>query len=123
MRRVETRAHGEDLGRGLDLTIDPPRDPRGGSTWKTQRVQSEWGTGRFADVGRVVGEVQDHRGVARLIEAMRADLAQDPGAWENHTLDRYLESLGAVIDARGEAIRQPTWQLVAELLVIASGYE
>lgn len=92
-------------------------------TWKTQRVQSEWDTGRFADVGSLDAQIRDHRGVSQLIEAMRADLAQHPGEWENHTLDRYLEALGAVIEARGEAVEQPTWQLVAQLLVSASGYE
>jgi len=50
---------------------------------------------------------------------------------ENHTLDRFLDALAACLDAvpplhanRGEQLpTQPTWKLLAELLVMASGYE
>ncbi len=62
---------------------------------------------------------------------MRADLADHPHEWENHTLERYLDALAAMIDSvdsllanRGENLpKQPSWALIAELLVGASGYE
>jgi hypothetical protein len=62
---------------------------------------------------------------------MLDDLRGHPTEWENHPLDRFLEALAAHLDAlphgyanRGEPFpAQPTWQLLAEVLVAASGYE
>ena len=78
--------------------------------------------------------LQDVRGfqdVAAVIEAMRTDLLANPGAWENHNLERFLDALAALtgsVDAlmanRNEALPDlPSWSLIAELLVGASGYE
>jgi hypothetical protein len=62
---------------------------------------------------------------------MLQDLRHHPDAWENSTLDRFLEALAASLEAvesayrhRGEELHaQPTWRLLAELLAMASGYE
>jgi hypothetical protein len=94
-------------------------------------VTNQRETGRPANVGDLLDQVHDHRDVARLVEAMRADLLDHPHEWENHTLERYLDALAAIIDAvdsilsnRGEDLpAQPSWALIAELLVGASGYE
>jgi hypothetical protein len=72
--------------------------------------------------------VHDHRDLARVLEAMRADLHAHPHEWENHTLERYLDALAAIIASLlanpGENLpEQPSWALIAELLVAASGYE
>jgi hypothetical protein len=72
-----------------------------------------------------------HNDVARVIEQMRSDLREHPDAWENPTLDDYLDALAAVLEAipelhfnRGEHPPEvPTWKLVAETLVMATGYE
>ncbi len=62
---------------------------------------------------------------------MRADLHAHPAEWENHTLERYLDALAAIIDSVDNQLRnrgedqppQLDWALLARLLVGATGYE
>lgn len=42
--------------------------------------------------------------------------------WENQSLERFLDALAACLDAQ-EPAAAPTWKLLAETLVKASGYE
>ncbi|HEV7755584.1 MAG TPA: hypothetical protein VGO94_06955 [Mycobacteriales bacterium] len=85
--------------------------------------------GRPADAH--FADVETREDAARTVRAMLADLQKHPGAWENPTLERFLEALAASITdldaaytARGERLPdQPTWRTVAELLVMASDYE
>ena len=65
------------------------------------------------------------------IVAVVEDLQAHPDSRENATLDRFLEALAGSIDGIEHAYtnegrtlpEQPSWRLVAELLVMASGYE
>lgn len=82
---------------------------------------NEWATGRFADVGELDEHVRDQGDLARVVEAMHADLVAHPDEWENHTLERYLEALAAVM-ADNDA-PAPSWSQIARFLVAASGYE
>jgi hypothetical protein len=76
-------------------------------------------------------QVETREDTARMVLQMLSDLRNHPGAWENATLERYLESLAASLTdldgayaLRGEKLPdQPTWRLVAELLVMATDYE
>ncbi|MEV0648797.1 hypothetical protein AB0I28_26420 [Phytomonospora sp. NPDC050363] len=52
---------------------------------------------------------------------MLDDLHRHPGEWENHTLDRFLEALAAVLESH--STQDPGWQTVAAALLNASGYE
>jgi hypothetical protein len=87
-------------------------------------------TGRPAQVADL-DQVASHTDVARIVEQMLEDLHAHPNEWENATLDRYLEALAALLAAlprayihHGEPFpEQPTWKLLAEALVAASGYE
>ncbi len=79
-----------------------------------------YGTGGFADV--TVDEVESQSDLASVVEALLADLRRDPERWENPTLDRFLGALAAVATDR-VAIESPTWRLMAELLLAATGYE
>jgi phage gp37-like protein len=62
---------------------------------------------------------------------MLTDLLAHPDEWENTTLDRFLEALAAswegipgLYQNRGEQFPEaPTWKMIAEALVMASGYE
>lgn len=86
-------------------------------------------TGRFADADP--SDVSTHADAAALVRQMLADLRAYPSAWENATLDRFLGALAVIFDTlpalyadRGEQFPdQPTWKLLAEALVAASGYE
>jgi hypothetical protein len=95
-------------------------------------MTSPYDTGRFAEVSDLdLAKVHSHTDVARIVEQMHNDLRAHPDAWENPTLDRFLDALAASLDAlvplhtnRGETLpAQPTWQLLAEVLVMATGYE
>jgi hypothetical protein len=86
-------------------------------------------TGRPARVD--ISMVTTREDAVRVVAAMVQDLRDHPDAWENCTLDRFLEALASSMEDvesgyrnRGEVLpAQPTWPLVAELLVMAAGYE
>lgn len=95
-------------------------------------MTNAYDTGRFADVSdQDLAAVSTHTDVARIVERMLTDLRAHPHEWENPTLERFLDALAASLDAlqplhlnRGEAVpSQPTWKLLADVLVNASGYE
>jgi hypothetical protein len=93
-------------------------------------MSSPYDTGRFADVTGL-DQVATHADVAGIVEQMLADLRAHPTDWENATLERFLDALAACLDGlpsrytnQAEQLPdQPTWQLLAEVLVTASGYE
>jgi hypothetical protein len=93
-------------------------------------MSSPWETGRPAYVDGV-DRVATHTDVATVVEQMLTDLRAHPNEWENPNLDRFLEALAASLQAldslyanRGEELpTQPTWKMLAEVLVMASGYE
>ncbi|MER5457785.1 hypothetical protein ABT008_23710 [Micromonospora sp. NPDC002389] len=93
-------------------------------------MSNPYETGRFADVGEL-DRVASHSDVARVVEEMLSDLRQHPDQWENPTLERFLDALSASLSAlpnsyanAGEELpEQPSWKLLAEVLVTASGYE
>jgi hypothetical protein len=75
--------------------------------------------------------VQSRQDLVEFIEALRRDLEKNGDAWENATLDRYLEALAAWTaemdgyfrnQGRG-APTEPTWQLAAAMLGAARIYE
>lgn len=95
-------------------------------------MTSPYGTGRFAEVSdRDLATVHSHTDAARIVDQMRNDLRAHPDARENPTLERFLDALAASLNAleplhtnRGEALpSQPTWKLLTDVLVMASGYE
>jgi hypothetical protein len=93
------------------------------------RVTDPYETGRPTQVE--VDHVGNRDDVVGVLRAMINDFRKNPDAWENTTLDRYLDGLATAMEGldqvyaeRGEvAPPQPSWLLVAELLVAASGYE
>ncbi|CUU59597.1 hypothetical protein Ga0074812_12968 [Parafrankia irregularis] len=93
-------------------------------------MSSFYDTGRFAEVTGL-DQVTTHADVMAIVNQMLADLRDDPGAWANPTLDQYLDALGACLESlpstgasRGAHLPDgPTWRLLAEMLVKATGYE
>ena len=89
-------------------------------------------TGRFAAVpADEVASVHTRDDVVRVVERMLEDLRAHPDEWENATLPRFLDGLVVSLGAldglyanRDEALpAQPTWRVLAEVLIMASGYE
>lgn len=93
-------------------------------------MSNPYETGRFAQVGDL-DQIASHADVARVVREMAEDLRRNPNAWENSTLERFLDALSASLSAlpnlyanRGESFPdQPDWKILAEMLVMASGYE
>lgn len=83
------------------------------------------------DLYELAERVQSRQDLAEFIEALRRDLETNGDAWENPTLDRYLESLAMwITDMDGyfhnqgrEVPSEPDWQLVAHMLDAAAIYE
>jgi hypothetical protein len=95
-------------------------------------MSSPYDTGRCADVSDAdIDQVATHTDAAHIIEKMLDDLSAHPQDWENRTLGSFLEALSrslrdlpGLYTNRGEPFpSQPTWKLIAEALVIATGYE
>jgi hypothetical protein len=69
--------------------------------------------------------------LADFIETLRDDFLKDPSAWENHTVDRYLDAMAAWVrdmdgyykNAREIPPTLPTWQTIADILSAARIYE
>ena len=69
--------------------------------------------------------------LATFVLALRADLLANEDAWENPTLERFLEALAAYLDDlngwlanRGEPVpAEPTWKLVVHVLEGARLYD
>jgi hypothetical protein len=93
-------------------------------------MSSAYDTGRFAEV-TALDQVATRTDAAAVIQQMLADLRAHPTAWENHTLDRFLDALASSLRSidglylnRGQQLPDPpTWKLLTEALIMASGYE
>ena len=67
----------------------------------------------------------------QFVARLRADLTENPDAWENPTLDRFLEAMAAWVAASDDYYRNlgspvpdnVTWRFFAEALTAARSYE
>ena len=86
-------------------------------------------TGRPAEVD--VSNVGTRDDLVDVIHSMVTDLRKHRHDWANTSLDDYLDALASSMEdidqtyaSRGETTpSQPSWRLVAELLVTASRYK
>jgi hypothetical protein len=75
-----------------------------------------------------IGSKED---LADFVGALRADLATNPGTWENPNLDLFLEAMeewiramnNYYVNTRQPPVRQPTWKTFADILMAAKVYE
>lgn len=73
--------------------------------------------------------VESRDDLAEFVGVMVADLrANGASEWENGTLERFLDGLEAfasarVVDHPGADQERASWQLFAEILAAATGYE
>lgn len=92
-------------------------------------VSEAYETGRPAEVD--TKEITTRDEAVGVIMAMLNDLRKHRDDWQNASLEDYLEALAASIEdldqtyaERGEKLPdQPSWQMVADLLVAATGHE
>ena len=75
--------------------------------------------------------IRTRQDLSRFLSILRQDLRENRTAWENDTLESYLEALQAVLTDwdgrfwnRGDGVpEEPTWQLLGEKLAAATAYE
>ncbi len=78
-----------------------------------------------------VAGIKSKADLVALVQALCADLQANPEAWENATLDRYLQALASWIEDsdryynnQGRPIpTTPSWRDVADMLMAAKMYE
>ena len=84
-------------------------------------------TGRYTTADPSAVRTRDD--FAAFVEAALSDFTADGASeWENATLGRFLDGLSAVshsrlVDIEAVAQELPTWQLFAQLVAAATGYE
>ncbi len=78
-----------------------------------------------------VKEVKSRQDLVEFISALRQDLETNPDNWENPTLPRFLEAMGAWVEAMDQFYRnqgvefseQQPWEVFATILLAARIYE
>lgn len=66
-----------------------------------------------------------------FVKALSKDLRDNPESWENPSLERFLEALGAWVEDmdgfylnQGKPVpQQPDWKVVGDILMAAKMYE
>lgn len=66
-----------------------------------------------------------------FVQALSKDLRDNPATWENDSLERFLEALGAWVEDmdgyyinQGKPVpQQPDWKVAADMLMAATMYE
>jgi hypothetical protein len=68
--------------------------------------------------------------LARFVDLLRKDFLSDPDSWENADIASFLEALAAWLrdmdgyyEKLNQSIEQPSWKIVAEILLAARIYE
>jgi hypothetical protein len=82
-------------------------------------------------VNKEIDSINTKEDLAEFLFGLRKDLIENPGDWENQTLDRYLEAMESwirVIDAYSKdtgdiEARSPSWKTFAKILSAAKVYE
>jgi hypothetical protein len=83
------------------------------------------------DLTEMVETIQSHPDFVAFSQALLKDLKERPAGWENRDLPAFLEALGAWVEdmngyyqAKGGAIPlQPSWKMLAQILLAAKVYE
>ncbi|TAK14744.1 MAG: hypothetical protein EPO32_00685 [Anaerolineae bacterium] len=78
-----------------------------------------------------IGNIHNREDFARIVAAMADDLAHNPEGWENVSLAGFLGALAAFaldldgyFSNRGETVPdEPSWSLMAQMLLAARIYE
>jgi len=92
---------------------------------------SEQGSFNAEATKQRLASVNSSLSCADFVDFLRESLAAEPGAWENPTLERFLEAMAAYLRVMDEiqsnlgkpAHGLPTWQTFAGVLYAAKVYE
>lgn len=68
--------------------------------------------------------MKSRQDVVATIEALLADLKNNPESWENGTLERYLDAMAAWVEDWGRKHDPPpSWEFIIQMLEAAKIYE
>jgi hypothetical protein len=78
-----------------------------------------------------INSIRSREDFVGFVRALSKDLQDNPESWENATLERFLEAVGAwVEDMDGYYINQgkpvplqPDWKVIGDILMAAKMYE
>lgn len=78
-----------------------------------------------------INSIRSREDFVAFVTALTKDLRDNPMTWENTSLERFLEALGAWVEDmdgyytnQGRAVpQQPDWKVVADMLMAAKTYE
>ncbi|HZU30489.1 MAG TPA: hypothetical protein VFB79_05205 [Candidatus Angelobacter sp.] len=78
-----------------------------------------------------IDSIKTHKDLAQFVSDMVKEYRQDPDAWENNTLESFLEALSACIESMDGYYKnfnlpfpsKPDWKVFAFLLSAAQVYE
>lgn len=75
------------------------------------------------EVHEMVEQIKSKEDLITFISRLIEDLKEQPDEWENPTLERFLESMGAWLTDSNIVSEQPTWMTFAEILYAPKIYE
>lgn len=83
------------------------------------------------DLGELTTTIENRNELAAFIRVLRSDLHNKPESWENADLALFLEALAAWIEdmdgyfenTNQKTPNEPSWQLIATMLLAARHYE
>jgi hypothetical protein len=83
------------------------------------------------ELHEVIDGIASKTDLVRFVEVLAADLHTHPDRWENDSLERYLQALGAWLEASDAVYKNqgqsppavPSWKDVAVMLYAATMYE
>ena len=68
--------------------------------------------------------MKTHQDVITTLRKLAADFKANPNAWENPTLERYLDAMAAWLEDASKRNQQPpSWELIVQMLEAAKIYE
>jgi hypothetical protein len=80
------------------------------------------------ELDKLLNKVRDKDSLVRFVQSLRYDFSDNRQEWEIETIEDYLESMEAVLDATDvdyfeHEIPPSSWKVFALILVWASRYE
>ena len=83
------------------------------------------------DLEKLINSIETNEDLANFIETLLVDLRVNAVAWENADLERFLEAMAAWVRSMENAYKntgrkfpsQPSWKMIADILLAAKMYE
>jgi len=76
------------------------------------------------DIEDTLNSINTKKDFENFLKLFQENLSSKRGDWENNDLESYIEAIyGYVYDLNDKQLSNPSWQLLAEILLAARTYE